>query len=215
MSEFLVTRGTIEEFLNQINLRGKEAHTAQMAYDIVNSYGESHRHYHTLEHIADCFKEYEEVKKNFTKPTMAKFALLYHDIIYIPGYNCNEDVSANRAEMDLLRLGFKRWECLYVTHCITSTEGLICVESKDQEVLHDIDYAILGQDREKFDAYEKAIRKEFCTCDDDRYQQGRVRFLTETLKQKHIYLTDHFRKKYEKKARESIKYLIGILSKVK
>jgi predicted metal-dependent HD superfamily phosphohydrolase len=217
MSETPVTRQIIEALLCQVNLKGKEVHVIQMSYDIINSYGESFRHYHTLEHIADCFQEFEEVKKHFTKPTLAKFALLYHDIIYIPGYQGNEDASAARAELDAYRLGLERQDRKYITDCVSITAHPICISSKDQEFVHDIDYSILGQDREKFLKYEDGIRKEFSAVNDENaYRQGRLEFLARLSNLvDNIYLTDHFHKKYEKKSRENINYSIKLLSRGK
>jgi predicted metal-dependent HD superfamily phosphohydrolase len=208
----------IKDLLNCVN-HGGIIHVAQMVYDITNSYGESFRHYHTLEHIADCFEEYEEVKKHFRKPIFVKFALLYHDIVYIPGYDGNERASAARAALDAYKLGLGEEQRKYIMDCIEATArpaGSILMCSKDHEYVHDIDYSILGQDKETFIQYENAIHNEFSiSYDDDKYRHGRLMFLNKLLNLNSIYFTDHFCKKYEKKAKENIRYAINVLNRGK
>ena len=68
-------------------------------------YSESHRAYHTLSHLEHCFVEYDEVANLTENPLAIQFALWYHDSIYNPKRNDNEELSAELACAIILNAG--------------------------------------------------------------------------------------------------------------
>jgi predicted metal-dependent HD superfamily phosphohydrolase len=220
------TKHAIESLLLEIKTKDG-VNVSSIAYDIITSYEEYHRHYHTLKHIADCFEEFEEAKDLFTNPLLSKYVLATHDIVYIPGYKYNEAASKLRTMLISHSLGLSDSDSTTVSCGIQATDystdedtqsvlmSLDLLDNEnfnDERLIRDIDLSILGQSKEKFTKYENNIRKEFCLYDDTEYREGRLGFLKGILCQDKIYLTDHFYNKYEKSARENIRYSIDFLN---
>ena len=52
------------------------------------------RHYHTLTHLENLVNEIGPLKQEIQNRFVVLFVVFYHDIIYIPGKNNNEEESA-------------------------------------------------------------------------------------------------------------------------
>lgn len=67
---------------------------------LASSYTEMHRTYHNYKHICDMLKTGKHLK---ISDCIMDVAILYHDIIYVPGANVgvNEELSARRCELFL------------------------------------------------------------------------------------------------------------------
>ena len=64
----------------------------QFNSDVINAYDEPHRFYHTLEHIEDVLKQL--LNADLLKHDELFLAAVFHDIIYNPQSNTNEEDSA-------------------------------------------------------------------------------------------------------------------------
>jgi predicted metal-dependent HD superfamily phosphohydrolase len=204
-------KSKIIQLLNKLQVNGK-CNINEMTSDILNAYGEHHRHYHNLDHIESCFKEFEEIESKTNYFLLTKFALLYHDYVYIPMYPGNELASGFKAILDATELGLSESNCDIIKFLVCSTihnEPLHNIE--DAKLLCDIDLSIFGKNREEFLGYEKNIRKEFWFLNDEKFCRGRIEILEEFMKRPRIYLTDYFYNKYEKEAKENLRYSIGLL----
>ena len=58
---------------------------------------EPHRHYHTLEHLRECFGRFADIRKLAQHPEEVEIALWYHDAIYDVKKSDNEERSAELA----------------------------------------------------------------------------------------------------------------------
>jgi len=179
---------------------------------IDNSYSEHFRYYHNFDHILDCLDEFKEVEDQFNHPNLAKFAILYHDIVCIPGYGGNEEASIVRACYDASILGISKEDQNLIVSCIRVTNHKFIPTTKGCILVKDIDLSILGQDKDKFMRYEDSIREEYNNYDTLTYSSCRLSFLNKLLNEPRIYLSDYFYEKYEKKARDNIKHSIEILN---
>jgi predicted metal-dependent HD superfamily phosphohydrolase len=74
----------------------------------------------------------------------------------------------------------------------------------DAEVLVDVDLGILGADPERFDEYERQVRKEYAWVPAPLYRRERRRVLQEFSSRPTIYFTEQFRLSHEVRARENI-----------
>jgi predicted metal-dependent HD superfamily phosphohydrolase len=77
-------------------------------------------------------------------------------------------------------------------------------ETQDEQVLVDIDLAILGADAARFDEYETQVRAEYGWVPDFLFRRTRRKILQAFLARSAIYSTTHFRNQLEKKARENL-----------
>ena len=162
-------------------------------------HGETSRHYHTLQHLEHIYKELE----SFELSPLVEFAIFYHDIVYDASQHNNEEVSVLYAMKHLNRLGVKQVlqdELLGLilatkTHSSTVAEHLLFL---------DADLAILGSNTEIYIQYINNVRKEYSIYDDDTYKKGREKVLKNFLEKERIYLSEHFYKLYENKARKNL-----------
>jgi len=68
----------------------------------------------------------------------------------------------------------------------------------------DIDLAILGRSEAEYLDYTQKIRREYAFLDENTFREGRRRILLGLLARDQIYLSQHFRDKYEQQARRNV-----------
>ncbi len=189
-----------------LELWGHQAdHTALKSIhdDLVKMYGEHHRHYHDLRHVSRCLDELTDARSLADHPFEVELALWFHDAVYDPRRSDNEEASARHAQTILSKL-IKKEPLKRVTSLILATRHTDPPRTKDERLTADIDLAILGSPAEEYQKYEDGIRREYGWVPEDRFKAGRAELLARFLARKHIYHTDHFRKKYEKNARANL-----------
>lgn len=176
-----------------------------------SAYSESHRYYHTLDHIAHCLDELYSLERKY--PPEVELAIWFHDIVYDTLSSDNEDKSAEIATnaVGIMQLpnGF-----------IPIIQAMV-LESKHSEHKHcteetnifiDIDLSILGQTPEVFAEYEKQIRQEYAWVPYVEYYTARINVLKKFLARPIIYKSMEMRAKYEQQARDNIKNSIDTLN---
>jgi len=174
--------------------------------ELLAAYAMPPRHYHTFGHVREVIRTYETVPV-WDQPGEVFVAILFHDAIYEAGRQDNEVRSAVMA-MNAVQ----RWQ-LDVNAArvgeligLTARHGRLKAGEVDSDAAHflDCDMAILAADRPLFEAYEAAIASEYQPVYGDAYAAGRRAFL-ERLLQSDIYLSDHFRDRYEETAKANIR----------
>src|SRR5688500_17323708 len=65
--------------------------------ELIAHYQEDHRHYHTLQHLDECFAVLEKVSPSLIHPGEFELALWSHDAIYDVMRHDNEEQSADWA----------------------------------------------------------------------------------------------------------------------
>ena len=164
-------------------------------------YSERQRHYHTLQHLSECLREFDSAKSEARDPIALELAIWFHDAIYNPRGSDNEERSA-----DLAR------ECLKGVPDLAAAVGKLVLDTKthigsghpDSPLLIDIDLSILGQSRERFDEYERQIREEYSWVPGIIFKPKRASILRGFLDRLRIYNTETFFTKYERVARANI-----------
>jgi predicted metal-dependent HD superfamily phosphohydrolase len=119
---------------------------------LIGRYSEPHRAYHTIQHIEECFREFEAVRGSANSPSAVGLALFFHDAIYDTHAhdNDNEEKSAGLARQVLAAVGAEEPLQSDVRDLILATRHAAMPETNDQKVLVDIDLSILGADSERF-----------------------------------------------------------------
>jgi predicted metal-dependent HD superfamily phosphohydrolase len=175
-----------------------------MSHTLLGRYAEPHRKYHTRQHLDACLKHFEAVRHTATHPHEIELALWFHDAVYdIPGAG-NEAKSADWARDVLLAAGASNEVSARVHALVMATRHDTRPQTPDQEVLLDVDLAILGAPAALFDAYETQIRAEYASVPDDAFRRGRKRILEQFLARKRIFHTHHFSSRYEAQARANL-----------
>ena len=171
--------------------------------DVAVHYTEVSRHYHTIKHLEALTNELIEVKEQLSDWNLVVFAIAYHDIIYNPQKNDNEEKSADHAAKLLFGLlDVQSLEsCRYM---IIATKNHELDNEADVNYFNDADLSILGASTDNYQIYAKEIRKEYELYPDFIYNQGRQKVLKHFLAMKQIYKTDYFFNKYEPQARTNL-----------
>jgi predicted metal-dependent HD superfamily phosphohydrolase len=169
---------------------------------LVAAYGEPHRAYHRLDHVAHVFAELDAVP---LLDASVEWATWYHDVVYHPGQRDNETLSAALARTTLAALGVQRLE-QRVVQLIEATR-LHRADTDDAAALLflDADLAILGAESPAYRRYAEGVREEHRAIPSFLYAMGRRAFLRELLGRPSIFMTPHFRERYDRQARENLR----------
>lgn len=183
--------------------------------EICNHYSSSDRHYHNLSHLENLLIHLTAVKYKIKKWPAVVFALVFHDVIYNPQKQNNEEKSAQMAENKLTELGIGERVISSCSQIILATKHHDNSDDSDTNIFIDADLSILGSKPEDYKQYSRNIRKEYAFYTDSDYNKGRLKLLQQFFERKKIYKSDYFSQKFEVKARENIKNEIRELQVMK
>ena len=182
--------------------------------DLVRAYGETHRHYHTLRHIAELLQLLRE-HGSIADGDAVALAILFHDAVYDPARQDNEAASASLARERLTLLGFPQQLMAKVERYILATQHGVSVSETgdtDLQVLLDLDLSVLAAAPDRYRAYAQAIRNEYAAVPDELYRPGRRHVLEGFLARPQIYRTDRLRALWEASARQNLGSEIAALA---
>lgn len=178
------------------------------------AYGEPHRRYHNLQHIADCLEELAAAAGLETEDRLRlAYAIWWHDAVYDPTRQDNEAASADLARRDLAALGESAETCAEVARLIALTTGhQVGGDDPTGALLVSIDLAILGRPPEAYDAYARDIRAEYAHVPDAFFRPGRAGVLKRMLEASPLYPDLAYRTRLEEQARANLTREITALS---
>lgn len=145
---------------------------------ILSMWNESHRSYHTLNHLNDLINQINEDKSKYTEKEYEKLiiASLFHDCVYEPSESNNEEKSAE----------------FFVNCCIDKYNSdiqeikQIILDTKTHkantrlsESFNNYDMNIVERDFNQLLEWEEGIREEYKN--NDSYKEGRLKFLESLL----------------------------------
>lgn len=172
---------------------------------LLATYAEPHRHYHGQQHLAECIALLNEAIHLAAQPGEVAMALWFHDAIHdLPPGRDNERRSADWAARELAACGaagpvIRRIEALVMATCHAAAPL-----DPDQQLLVDIDLAILGASPARFAEYDQQIKREYARVPPALYRSRRQQVLQGFLSRPFIYGTDHFRAQREAPARANL-----------
>ena len=171
---------------------------------LIECYSESHRKYHTMQHLDECLANLESVRSLAERASEVELALWFHDAIYDTHSSDNEERSAAWARESALAAGLTPEQATRIRGLVMATRHSAVPAGTDAMVLVDIDLGILGADIDRFEEYELQVREEYSWVPRLLYRRGRGKILKEFADREWIYSTDYFRAAYEERARENI-----------
>lgn len=169
---------------------------------LVQAYREPHRAYHTLAHLEECFGHLERYPGRPHAPGFVLLALWFHDAIYDTRAPRNEEKSAAWARSALANLEPEPLDV--VERLILVTKHDAHPATPDEELLLDLDLAILGSSPERFAEYEEQIRFEYSWVPEADYRKARAGVLRQFEDRPVLYHTPHFRELLEARARVNL-----------
>jgi predicted metal-dependent HD superfamily phosphohydrolase len=177
-----------------------------MLEELVGAYLQPARQYHTLDHIAALLRQLEEHKDGVIDHDAVALAILFHDVVYDPRRQDNEQRSAALARQRLTTLGFATALIDKVAAYIEATQHGHKVEIKDPDLalLLDLDLSTLAAAPDAYRAYASAIRREYAHVPDAFYRGGRRQILEGFLARQRIYHTERLFTLWEARARANM-----------
>ena len=167
------------------------------------------RHYHTLRHL----KEFLQIAKSEFDCGVSKELLLsiwFHDAIYDPRSSSNENdsISLFEAFVDECQIS-NMVDCVSVKHAISLTSdhksNLSQAGQADSEWVKyflEMDLAILGAEKDRYQQYMAQIREEYKFLNDTEFNRGRRTFLGNYMDFKFRYLS--IRKELNQRITENV-----------
>jgi len=172
--------------------------------EILARYSEPHRRYHTTRHLDECFAQLDPARRLAERPAEVALALWFHDAIYDPRRQDNEAKSADWARESALAAGVPTDAAQRVHTLILATRHAAVPQGRDEQVLVDVDLAILGAATERFDEYERQVGDEYAWVPGFVFRSKRKAILQEFLARPALYSTPHFRDRLEAQARANL-----------
>ncbi|MBX2841900.1 MAG: hypothetical protein KTR26_09010 [Flammeovirgaceae bacterium] len=206
---------TIKNYWAEIqdSLFSSENKSVEVFNIILKRLSEKGRFYHNQNHIEDLLLKEEAIDQLISNKFVFKLAIWFHDIIYNPLKSNNEEKSAKLAMEILTDTNISEEELNLISQFIIATKSHhLIIPHQDLPYFLDLDLSILGTSTEQYKAYMVQIRKEYRHVPGILYKKGRQKVLKSFLERKEIYFSDYFKKLYEEKARENLKFEIQFLS---
>lgn len=179
-------RARYERAWAAIGCHGPLAHASEK---LLAAWSEPGRAYHDVSHLEACLAHFDEVREHAMRPAVVELALFFHDAVYDTRAVDNEARSAAWAREALTGGGAPGDTIDGVVACVMGTRLSAETDDPDALLMVDIDRAILGADREAFDAYERGVREEYAWVDEEHYAAARIGVLERFLAQKSIFKT--------------------------
>lgn len=176
----------------------------RVLHHLLSNYQQQHRKYHTIQHIQECFEEFNSIKKLLHHPEQVELAIWFHDAIYNPARQDNEEKSARMlANYSPTKTKKGMLHTQQAQRLILATKDHEAYDH-DSAYFLDIDMSILGSSPKRFNEYEQQIREEYSMYSDEEYKQGRSTFLKPLSTKYKIYNTEEYEFKYAKQAKLNI-----------
>jgi predicted metal-dependent HD superfamily phosphohydrolase len=190
------------------------------SWDILNrNYSESHRAYHTWEHIENMLRKLDVLKNQTVQFDLIATAIFWHDSIYktqLPDGNCQKD-SINVFESCQLFLQNNKfetnWEVSVVENMIIGTADHLNAKPKldyydgfltDFNLFIDLDLCGLGAEWEQFSTNTTNIRKEFSFVSDVEFNKNRKEFLNKFFQKTPLFRSPISQLLWENQAKKNL-----------
>jgi len=170
--------------------------------DITRAYLEPHRKYHTLDHLVYMFNMAGRhgIKLNDQQIV----AIWYHDYVYDPKSQSNEEDSAYAASKRLMAGGYTIEAIFNINRMIVDTKDHLPTHELSKMVI-DLDLCGLGETPEVYIETGLKIREEYSHLTDDQWVEGRLKFINKFLNRPSIFQTDWGRANFEAQALQNLK----------
>lgn len=169
---------------------------------LLGRWAEQHRGYHDLAHLDEVLARVTLLEAEADDVDTVRLAAWFHDAVYDPTADDNEEQSAELATTALSGLDVRPVQVAEVARLVrlTATHE-VEADDRDGAVLCDADLAVLAADELRYTSYVEGVRLEYAHVDDASFATGRARVLTTLLDRPALFRTEHGRATWEQRAR--------------
>lgn len=172
---------------------------------LVQCWSEGHRHYHTLQHLRECFELLTGADISEKDAAAVAVALWFHDAFYDPRRDDNELRSADWAREEALSAGMPKEVAQRVHDMIMATVKHEHQSDPVMQLMVDIDLSILGSPDARFDESDEQVRREFAHVNEADWRLGRRKVLEGFLNRERLFGSDEYHSRYEEQARKNLR----------
>jgi len=180
------------------------------AYDLLlAAYNEPHRSYHDETHIDAVLSTLDSVNQLASDFDAVELALWFHDAVYKIVSKTNEIDSAIWAQSFVQKNIDDHERSLSVHSLVMATQHNSSSNhpngpTSDQQLIVDVDLAILGASDSEYAEFELAVRREYKLIPWALYRRKRIAVLDGFLSRGRVYSTDYFNDLLEASARYNL-----------
>jgi predicted metal-dependent HD superfamily phosphohydrolase len=169
---------------------------------LLGRWAEQHRGYHDLAHLDEVLARVATLAEEADDADTVRLAAWFHDAVYEPTQDDNEEQSAELATTTLSGLDVAPSRVADVARLVrlTATHD-VDPDDRDGAVLCDADLAILASDELRYSSYVEGVRREYAHVDDGAFATGRARVLATLLDRPTLFRTVYGRARWEQPAR--------------
>ena len=178
--------------------------SAAIHQQLVDSYSEPQRVYHTLNHIEHCLTHFDRISAQLQNPVAVELAIWFHDVIYAPGGGDNEQLSADLF-MEVTQDCFD--DSLRNTvyqHIMATLHDGSQLENNDTKFMVDIDLSSFALPWPEFSRDSNNLRKEMSSLSDEDFYRKQFAFQQNLINQPRFFKSDYFYENYEDQARQNL-----------
>lgn len=185
-------------------LLGVATETRSAGAALIGRYAEPHRIYHDTVHLLTVLERIDEIGGAADDEAAVTLAAFFHDAVYDPSREDNEERSALLAESMLPGVGAEH-RAAEVARLVRLTRSHEPAKAdRNGEVLCDADLAVLGSSPSDYAAYAAAVRGEYREVDDTAFNASRNAILRGLLERPAIFSTQLGYERWEERARHNI-----------
>lgn len=174
---------------------------------VLAHYSESHRRYHTPQHIEHCLRQFDHAVAHVKEQDTVEMAIWFHDIIYDIPPTQNELKSAQLFR-SITKDRIDPTLCQNVYDMILITMHKVTPTRNDEKLLVDVDLSSFALPWEEFKKDSENVREEFSNKSDQDFYSAHIKFMQSLLDRPSFFSSDFFREKFEANARENVQRLI-------
>ena len=198
-------RHLAEAWLRTAARVGARDDVAGAGANLLSRYADPGRHYHDLTHLDEVLRHVDELAEFSRVPDVVRLAAWFHDAVYDPRADDNEESSARLADHMLTTLRVHDDVAADVARLVLLTaEHDAGDDDPDAAVLCDADLAILAADESRYADYVAGVRAEYAHVPDDDFARGRAAVLTHLMAQPSLFRTPSARASWETTARANV-----------
>ena len=180
--------------------------------ELLRRWAESHRRYHTLEHLAACLDAVDALADEAADVIAVRLAVWFHDAVYNRRPGEDEQASAALAEDRLRRLKVATDQAAEVARLVRLTAThQTAPDDRNGAVLCDADLSVLGGTPESYARYAAQIREENADIDEADFRTGRRRVLEAFAAREPLFRTGPAQALWEERARRNVRTELALL----
>jgi len=185
-------------------LAGADDNSQAIHQQLIKAYQEPGRFYHTLDHIECCLGLFEDIKDIAHNADALALSIWFHDAIYEPGADDNEQRSADWFMDETKNMLEDSFRDTVYTHIMATLHGDAEITDHDSRLMIDIDLSSFGMPWPIFLRDSERVRKELPHLTDTEFYPKQCAFSQGLLEKPRFFQSEYFFQHYEAQARQNL-----------